>query len=130
MLKKTILYAILIFLLAGVLSACATVGSPSEAIKAYLEALVSNDEVLAVNLSCVSWEQDALTDVSGLVGVEVALGDVTCQVEDQNDNEATVSCVGNLVFTYAGGEDQFIDLSGNLYRATLEDGEWKMCGYQ
>ncbi|MBW8010930.1 MAG: hypothetical protein FVQ83_06775 [Chloroflexi bacterium] len=130
MLKKTILYGSLLVVLAGLLSACAPADSPSATIEAYLEALVTGDEVRAVNLSCVSWEQGAITDVSGFLGVDVAIDTVECQVEEQGDTKATVSCSGNLVFTYAGGEDQFIDLSGNQYQVSLEDGEWKMCGYR
>lgn len=128
--KKTILFGSLFVILAGLLSACAPTGSPSEAIEAYFETLASKDEIQAVNLSCASWEEGARTDVSGLVGVGVALDNVTCQVEDEAGMEATVSCTGNLVFTYAGSEDIFRDLSGDLYQATLEDGEWKMCGYR
>lgn len=130
MLKKTFLFGLMIIVMAGLLSACGPSGTPPEAIEAYLEALVAKDEVLAINLSCASWEEGASVDGSAFEGVDVRLENVVCQIDDQSATDATVSCIGNLVFTYAGGEDQFIDLSGNLYQATLEDGEWKMCGYR
>ena len=43
--------------------------------------------------------------------------------------EAVVVCDGNIVANY-GGEDTTISLGDRAYLTVLEDGEWKMCGYE
>ncbi len=127
--KKLLLNGFLILFLASVLFACNQVGSPSETIEAYLEALVAKDEILAVNLSCASWEEQASVEGAAYEGVEVSLDNVSCAVVDDRGESASVSCKGEIVFSYAGGEDQVDELEGRLFEAALEDGEWKMCGY-
>jgi hypothetical protein len=41
-----------------------------------------------------------------------------------------VNCTGEIIFVYAGGEDQTLELKHRTFSAVKEAGEWKMCGYK
>ncbi len=113
------------------LTACTTPGNtPPEAIEAYLTALVAKDETQAVTLSCAAWESQALVEGDAFEGVEVTLQNPACQTTEENNDTATVACTGAIVFSYAGGENQELDLSLRTYVVAYENDEWKMCGYQ
>ena len=105
-------------------------GSPDTVVEAYLAALVAKDDVSAVNLSCSAWEANAEVEGAAFEGVEVTLESMACTVVEENGDSATVSCEGKIVFSYAGGENEEIDLSSRQYSVVLEGGEWRMCGYQ
>jgi hypothetical protein len=116
-----------IFLLA--LSACApSSDSPESAVENYLQAIVSTDEVAAVNASCAAWEQQAVLESAAYQGVDSRLENLSCEVVSQDGDTAQVSCTGQIVYSYAGGEDQIDELGGRLFSAVLEGGEWKLCG--
>jgi hypothetical protein len=103
-------------------------GAPG-AVEAYLEALVAKDADAVVNLSCLDWEEDAITEVDSFEAVSAELDGVTCQ-EAGSDGEFTlVSCTGSIVVTY-DNEVQEIELVGVTYRAVQDGGQWRMCGYQ
>lgn len=113
------------------LAGCGQGGSsPATVMEDYLAALVAKDDVAAVNLSCAAWEANAEVEGAAFEGVEVALQDVACTVDEESGEKATVSCTGLIVFSYAGGENEEIDLSLRDYSLVLEGGEWRMCGYQ
>lgn len=128
--SKTQLFIVLslsLFLLA----ACSQGGgSPAAVVEEYLTALVARDDVAAVNLSCADWEANAEVEGAAFEGVEVTLQDVACTVVEDSGDNATVSCTGLIVFSYAGGENEQIDLSSRNYSVVLEGGEWRMCGYK
>ncbi len=111
------------------LAACSSSsGSPESAVENYLKAVVSTDEVSAVNASCAAWEQQAVLESAAYQGVETKLENLDCQVVSQDGDSAQVSCTGQIVYSYAGGENQVDELGGRLFDVVIEGGEWKMCG--
>jgi hypothetical protein len=121
---------VLLMLTASLLSACRPASSPADAIVDYLQALAEKDQTKAVFNSCAAWEEQALAEGSSFINVEVSLEDLSCQAVSQTDSEASVSCSGKYTFSYDAGEDQELDLSGRVFSAIKENGEWRMCGYQ
>jgi len=126
---KPRLFLGLCFLLVFFLAACSSpAGSPEAAVEAYLQAIVSKDEVAAVNASCAAWEEQAVLESAAYEGVESNLENLDCQIVSQDDSSAVVSCTGQIRFSYAGGEDQIEELGGRAFNVIVEGGEWKMCG--
>lgn len=124
---RFLLFSLLGMLLVG----CGQSAIPPDAVvENYLAALVANDDVAAVNFSCAAWETNAQEEGASFEGVEVALQDVDCAVSEQDSASATVTCAGKIVFSYAGGEDEEIDLSARSFSVVLEGSEWRMCGYK
>lgn len=113
------------------LAACGQgAGSPADVVEDYLAALVAKDDVTAVNLSCAAWEANAEVEGAAFEGVEVVLEEAVCTAAEESGDSATVTCTGRIVFSYAGGENEEIDLSSRDYSLVLEGGEWRMCGYK
>ncbi|MGH2582449.1 MAG: hypothetical protein ACRDFQ_06095 [Anaerolineales bacterium] len=111
------------------LAACGpAAGSPEGAVEGYLNALVSTDEIGAVNSSCASWEQQAILESAAYQGVETQLENLECSLLALDGESALVSCDGQIRYSYAGGEDQLDDLGGRVFSVVVEGGEWKMCG--
>jgi len=127
--NKRVLFMLILLVALSVLSACGPAGSAPEVVEAYWEALVDKDPVAAVTLSCLAWEEQARAEANSFEAVEVRLEDVSCSISSESDGEAVVECDGNIVANY-GGEDTTISLGDRSYLAVLEDGEWKMCGYE
>ncbi len=127
--KKLILVIIAFALL---LSACGSSGadSPEKVVEAYLAALVAGDSAQAVSLSCAAWEEFAISDSAAFDGVEVSLEGAACSVVEQAEGRAVVSCTGQFVFSYAGGETQTLGLENRQYVVVMENDSWRMCGYQ
>jgi hypothetical protein len=112
------------------LAACGGGISPGDVIEAYLAAVVAKDDVSSVNLSCVDWEEQARAEGAAFDANEVALEDVSCLAVEEQDDSAVVTCSGRIRFSYDGGVEEHLVLEGRFFRTVLEDGEWKMCGYQ
>ena len=110
------------------ITACTQQGSAEDAIEAYLNAIVSKDVVLATTKSCLDWEEGAHAEASSFEAVVVRLDGLTCTSASASGEQTLVNCEGKIIANY-GGEDQDIPLSGRIYVAVLEGGEWKMCGY-
>lgn len=131
MTRKSILFVSLILILtAALVSACKPASTPADVIVNYLEALAEKDQTSAVANSCAAWEEKALAEGASFINVEVVLEDLSCQVLEQSDTDAAVSCSGKFISSYAAGENQELDLSGLVFSLALEGGEWRMCGYQ
>jgi len=129
--RRIFLILLLTSALAILLAGCSqesTSDAPS-AIKAYIEALVSQDEALLVNASCADWEDDAILELDSLSAVSVSLENLACTETAQEGETTLVACTGSLIANY-NGEDQEIDLADRTYVAVQEDGEWRMCGYR
>lgn len=127
--RKKQLNTLFVFLLLAGLAACSSsAGTPNDAVEAYLEAVVSTDEVAAVNVSCAAWEQQAVLESAAYQGVETQLENLDCQVVSEDVETAMVACTGQIRYSYAGGEDQIDKLGGRLFNVVVEGGEWKMCG--
>lgn len=129
---RTFSVPLLIALIALLLGACSSqpTSSPETVVEQYLTALVAGDNLSAVNLSCAAWEASANAEGAAFEGVEVELGDVACSTAEQAADGATVNCQGQILFSYAGGETESIDLSLRSYLVSQEGGEWRMCGYK
>ena len=122
---------LLVILTVTILTACSSGGSsPDAVIEGYLTALVAGDNPEAVNLSCAAWEENANAEGASFEGVEVQLEDMECTVLSEDGQTASVSCEGNIVFSYAGGEDEVIPLNRRDFSLIHEAGEWRMCGYK
>lgn len=111
------------------LASCAGLaGTPEESVESYLRAVVSVDEIEAINSSCAAWEQQAGLESAAYQGVEAQLENLDCSVLVQDGESAAVSCTGQIRYSYAGGEYQIDELGGRVFSAVVEGGEWKMCG--
>ena len=131
MTHKSILIVAMILLFSGILlSSCESARSPADVIVEYLEALAEKDQTSAVANSCAAWEEKALAEGASFINVEVTLENLECQVLSQSDTEATVSCSGSFISSYAAGEEQELNLNALVFSLVLESGDWRMCGYQ
>ena len=126
--QKTLTFLSLALLGLFLVACSSSAGSPESAVENYLQAIVATDEVAAVNASCAAWEQQAVLESAAYQGVETRLENLDCQIVSQDGESAQVSCSGQIVFSYAGGEDQVDELGGRLFNVVVEGGEWKMCG--
>jgi len=127
--KRWMFITLTAILLLG-LAACGGGIPPGVAIENYLAAIVAKDDVSSVNLSCVAWEEQARAEGAAFDANEVALEDVSCQAVEEQDDSAVVTCSGSIRFSYDGGVEEHLVLEGRFFSAVMEDGEWKMCGYQ
>lgn len=113
-------------------SACNTSqseGDPTDAVEAYLDAMVANQTDRIPQLVCPAYESGARTDFDSMGAVGgAALDNVDCTRGVANGDNTSVTCSGAITFTY-NGENQSLDLTANNYLAQKVDGEWKMCGY-
>ena len=98
------------------------------AVLAYLDARARTDAATATGLSCKAWKSKALTEVTSFRSMNAKLVGVICQVNGSAGGFTLVGCGGKMVTTY-GTETRDWDLSSFVYQVTLEDGQWKMCGY-
>lgn len=128
--KSFVYLTIIILVVAVLLPACKLVRTPADVIVDYLEALAASDKAAAVSNSCAAWEESALAEGTSFINVDVALKDLECQILSQTDQEATVTCTGGFLFSYDAGEDQTLDLYGQVFSLVMEAGEWRMCGYK
>lgn len=126
---KTSLLFLVILMGAIVLTACGPSQTAPEVVEAYWQALVDKDPVTAVTLSCLDWEEQARAEANSFEAVEVSLEGVSCSVNTEGDGQAVVFCDGSIIANY-GGEDTSISLADRAYITVMEDGEWKMCGYE
>jgi len=120
---------VMFFITAG-LVACSQSDAPARVVEDYFTALVEKDDVLAVNLSCLEWEEIAKAEGASFEGVEVILESASCVVVEEDGKSATVTCSGKFVFSYAGGEVEEIGLDRRDYFVVFEGGDWRMCGYK
>ena len=129
---RNILSALILLLFVVFLSACGDGGvgfGPADVVETYLQALVSKDSVLAINSSCLDWEEGAQREIDSFETVEAFLVEPDCEKTGEQDEFTLVQCSGKIVFVY-GDEQQDLVLVGKTYLVIQEDGEWRMCGYQ
>lgn len=126
---KKIAYLIVVVLLLTVLSSCTTEEPAVQAVNAYLQAIVDQDDVALQKLVCEEWQFDAMMEMDSFLAVNPQLEDVSCSmVEDLGDSQ-TVNCTGSILATY-NEEQQRIDLSVRNYVVNEMSGEWLVCGHQ
>ena len=128
--KSTLIVAMILLFSGILLSSCESARTPADVIVEYLEALAEKDQTSAVANSCAAWEEKALAEGASFINVEVTLENLECQVLSQSDTEATASCSGSFISSYAAGENQELNLSALVFSLVLESGDWRMCGYQ
>lgn len=118
----------LVMLIAVALAGCSGGDPAAETVEAYLEAIVSQDDVAVSNLSCEEWEFDAMMEMDSFLAVSPELKDVACAVSGTDESATLVDCTGSIVATY-NDEQQELDLSVRTYQVIEEAGEWVVCGY-
>ncbi|MEK6220939.1 MAG: hypothetical protein N2D54_01670 [Chloroflexota bacterium] len=125
-----LLNGLMIISMTILMASCSSSTSPTVVVEQYIESMVAKDDIATVNLSCSSWEANAKADGASFEGVEVSLEDMACSVVSEDSDNAVVSCTGQFVFQYAGGENEEIGLDSRNYSMVKQAGEWKMCGYE
>ncbi|MBF8284846.1 MAG: hypothetical protein HW378_3761 [Anaerolineales bacterium] len=113
------------FLLAG----CKSQASAADSIMAYLQARVQSDVDKMIGLSCPEWEAQARIEASTFKALNAQLDGMSCEDSRADGNTTLVSCKGKIVTTY-NGETREWPLSDRQFKTVLDDGEWRMCGYQ
>lgn len=96
----------------------------------YLQAVLANDEVRAVNLSCANWEAQARAEGRSFEGVAASLEGLSCAADEIDGQTTQVNCVGRIVYSYGGGENKKVDLASRSFTVVLEGELWRMCGYE
>jgi len=117
--------ALLGFALAGCQSDPAAAAT---AIEGYLAARVDSNVDAMTRLSCLDWEAQAQVEAASFAAMDAQLDGVSCTVTGADGDYTLVSCQGQIVTTYQG-ESRTWSVSDHPYRALLDDGEWRMCGY-
>jgi len=118
-----------LFALAFGLSACQKSDARVQTVQDYLQARVQSDETQMVNLSCADWEAQARIEATSFKSMNAKLEGVTCQVTSSDANNALVSCQGKIVTAYNGDTRDWPPAPGQ-FKLVLQQGEWRMCGYQ
>lgn len=126
---KKIALVLFTILLMGILAACNTEEPAVQAVNAYLDAVVEQDDVTLQKLVCEEWQFDAMMEMDSFLAVSPQLENVSCSVVEDNGSTQLVNCTGNILATY-NEEQQAIDLSLRNYVVTEVAGEWLVCGHQ
>ena len=113
------------FLLAG----CKSQASAADSIMAYLQARVQSDVDKMIGLSCPEWEAQARIEASTFKALNAQFDGMSCEDSRADGNTTLVSCKGKIVTTY-NVETREWSLSERQFKTVLDDGEWRMCGYQ
>lgn len=128
-------FRIRIWILSGIVAGATLVAcgggqaDAPQAVESYLEALVAQDTDAIVSLSCVDWEEQAITEVDSFEAVSAELDGVACEVSGESGDYTLVTCTGKIVVTY-DAEVQELPLEGRVYQVLQDGGQWRMCGYE
>jgi hypothetical protein len=115
--------------LALVLAGCqAEAQGPAAAIEAYLAARAESNVDQMTLLSCPAWEGQARVEAASFEAMDARLDGVSCTAGSAEGDESLVSCTGQIVTTYQG-ETREWSVAEHPFRAVMEAGEWRMCGY-
>jgi hypothetical protein len=109
-------------------TATATPDPALDAIYNYLDARARADVADVTALACEAFQGQAATEAVSFRSMQAKLDGVVCAVTGASGPYTLVGCGGKIVTTY-GTETREWDLSNFVYQALVEDGEWKMCGY-
>jgi hypothetical protein len=123
-----------LFLLVGLLLleglvACQSSGNASSAVQMYLDARVQSDVNRMINLSCPEWEAQARIEASTFKAMKAQIEGLNCEENGADGNYTLVACQGKIVTTYQG-ETREWNLAEHKFKLVLDDGEWRMCGYE
>ncbi|NWG16726.1 MAG: nuclear transport factor 2 family protein [Chloroflexi bacterium] len=120
--RKGVLAALVVLLLAGCAGGDSGAGDPAEAVERYIQAKIAADAEAVRALLCSDMEADFDREAGSFAGVEARLEGMDCR-RDGDTN--VVRCQGKIVATY-GPEN--LDFPLTAYRVVLEGGVWKWCG--
>ncbi len=126
-LRKLFRRAVILFL-AVMLAACSGRSTPEGVVETYLNALVDKDEPTLTTLTCGDWEAQALLEYDSFSSVATSLEGLRCTRNDEQDQQASVSCAGKIQATYANETRQF-DLQDRIYSVVKQGDNWLVCGY-
>jgi hypothetical protein len=101
---------------------------PDAAIEAYLAARAESNVDEMTLLSCPAWEGQARVEAASFEAMDARLEGVSCTAGAEGSDGTLVSCTGQIVTTYQG-ETREWSVAEHPFRAVMEDGEWRMCGY-
>jgi hypothetical protein len=111
------------------LAACSSGKPPAvQSVEALVQALVAKDEASYLAHTCPDFEDVALLEYDSFSLVETRLEGLSCQVVEEQGDQAKVVCQGHIIASY-GAEDQTIELSERTYQVVNHSGEWLVCGY-
>ena len=122
------LRALIVIVLIGI-AGCAPTSDPADAVEVYYEVLVAKDQERFVNLICADWELEAMIEFDSFGAVQAELQELACETSSIDNQSATVKCQGSIAVTYRGEDSQLLSLAENTYQVIMDDGEWRMCGY-
>jgi predicted small secreted protein len=112
-----------------VLAGCKSQAGAAESVQAYLQARVQSDVDKMISLACPEWEAQARIEASTFKALNAQLVGVSCSDSSTDGSITLVSCKGKIVTTY-NGETREWSISDHQFKTVLDDGEWRMCGYQ
>jgi hypothetical protein len=99
------------------------------AIEAYFRALVAKNRSQYTSLICADWQANAAVEFDSFGAVTTTLQGLSCAKATVQGDTAQVMCKGKIVVNY-NGRLRDLTLDKRTYHAKLENGTWKMCGYQ
>lgn len=99
------------------------------AIEAYFRALVAKNRKQYFDLICADWQSNAAVEFDSFGAVTTTLQGLNCSKATVQGDKAQVTCKGKIVVNY-NGRLRDLTLDKRTYQARLENGAWKMCGYQ
>lgn len=108
--------------------ASATADPALAVIYRYLDARAQANVADVTALVCRAFQGQAATEAVSFRSMQATLQDVVCTVSGVSGPYTLVGCQGKIITKY-GTETREWDLSPFVYQAVVEDGEWKMCGY-
>jgi hypothetical protein len=126
--RNTVFFFGTILLCALVLAACSQPDSTA-AVRAFLEALAAKKLDQVPNLVCSAWEGQAAVEFDAFGAVTATLQGLDCKQVGKDGDDALIACQGKIVLNY-NGENRDMPLDKRTYRARMDGGKWKMCGYQ
>jgi hypothetical protein len=128
--KIKIVLFILPVMISSMLTACQG-KQPSAVVAAqnYLQARVASNVDGMIGLACPAWEAPARIEASTFEALQARLEGMECSEASNDGSTALVACKGKIVTTY-NGENKEWNLADRQFKLVLEDGEWRMCGYE
>ena len=127
--KVGFIFGCVLLVLAGCSSNQPAVNSPAvQALENYLKALADKNETAYSQLICPDWEMDAFLEFDAYQGVKTSLSELSCRQTGEQDSFTLVTCQGMLTLSY-GNEIQELDLSNRIYRLSLKNEVWQVCGF-
>ena len=98
-------------------------------VEQYLAARVGGDLARMTALSCAKWEAGARIEAASFKAMTAALEGVACTTSGSDASSASVACTGKIVTSY-NGETRDWRMDERAFNVSLDNGEWRVCGYK